>query len=68
MTSGRSQDDLGNVLNRPLHAYPGRLFRAVEFDAYLFGVRVVEFLEDLQCVLPGAAGRVHLAGGLLDVA
>jgi hypothetical protein len=39
-----------------------------EFGADLLGVGVVEVVEDGQCVLPGGAGRVRVAGGLAGVA
>jgi hypothetical protein len=42
--------------------------KVVEFGPYLFGVRVAKFVEDGQGGLPGVAGAVLVAGGLVGVA
>ena len=46
----------------------GRLTQGLEFLAGLFGVGVLEVLEDGLGLFPGVAGGVVIAGGVLRVA
>jgi hypothetical protein len=46
----------------------GRVLEFLQFYPDLVGVEVVELVEDVQGVLPGGAGRVGAAGGVVGVA